>query len=178
MLPAEAFIGASICTYLVYAVSLHEGRLSVTTMLLAGIAFNAIGVSALGMLQYIADDDELRRLTFWMMGRLGGATWEKVQMIRVVACITLTGSFLISASSKLLITRQCRSCAPWRISTACYANCSIFGCFGSGLYHRNERHDWISGSRGATPNSIGCFARSSHCDCWFRATWGVSTRHS
>ena len=96
MLPAAAFIGASICTYLVYAVSLHEGRLSVTTMLLAGIAFNAIGFSALGMLQYIADDNELRGLTFWMMGSLGGATWEKVQIISVVACITLTGSILLA----------------------------------------------------------------------------------
>ena len=96
MLPAAAFIGASMCTYLVYAVSLHEGRLSVTTMLLAGIAFNAIGFSALGMLQYLADDNELRGLTFWMMGSLGGATWDTVQLIGVIACITLTGSILLA----------------------------------------------------------------------------------
>ncbi len=63
-LPFAAFLGGTICTYLVYGVSLTGGRLSISTMLLAGIAFNAIGFAMLGLLQYVADDNELRGLTF------------------------------------------------------------------------------------------------------------------
>ena len=96
MLPAAAFTGACICTYLVYAVSRHEGRLSVPTMLLAGIAFNAIGFSALGVLQYLADDNELRGLTFWMMGSLGGATWDTVKIIAIVVAVPLIGSLWLA----------------------------------------------------------------------------------
>ena len=65
-------------------------------MLLAGIAFNAIGFSALGVLQYLADDNELRGLTFWMMGSLGGATWDTVQMVAIVLSIPLIGSLWLA----------------------------------------------------------------------------------
>ena len=71
-LPLSAFIGGAVCTYLIYRVSLSVGRLSIATMLLAGIAFNAIGFSMLGLLQYLADDNELRGLTFWMLGSRSG----------------------------------------------------------------------------------------------------------
>ncbi len=95
-LPLAAFIGGSICTYLVYGVSLTGGRLSISTMLLAGIAFNAIGFAALGLLQYVADDNELRGLTFWMLGSLGAATWDALIIIAPLLFVPIIGSFWLA----------------------------------------------------------------------------------
>ncbi len=95
-LPMAAFTGGAICTYLVYGVSLTGGRLSVSTMLLAGIAFNAIGFAALGLLQYVADDNELRGLTFWMLGSLGAATWDALIMIAPLLFVPIIGSFWLA----------------------------------------------------------------------------------
>jgi iron complex transport system permease protein len=75
-LPLVAFGGAIGCAFIVHRASLVSGRTSISTMLLAGIAFNSIGFAGLGILQYLADDHQLRSLTFWMMGSLGGATWD------------------------------------------------------------------------------------------------------
>ena len=50
----------------------------VATLLLAGIAINAIAGAATGVLTYIADDAQLRSLTFWSMGSLAQASWDEV----------------------------------------------------------------------------------------------------
>ncbi|MEE2787052.1 MAG: iron ABC transporter permease [Myxococcota bacterium] len=96
VLPLAAFTGGAISTYLVYRVSLQSGRLSVSTMLLAGIAFNAIGFAMLGMLQYVADDNELRGLTFWMLGSLGGATWESLAVVAPLLMLPLIGCYWLA----------------------------------------------------------------------------------
>ena len=80
-LPIAAFVGAIGCAVIIHRASMVSGRTSVSTMLLAGIAFNALGFAGLGILQYLADDNQLRSLTFWMMGSLGGATWDSLTVI-------------------------------------------------------------------------------------------------
>lgn len=77
-LPLAAFLGGLSTTLLVYRLSSQEGRTSVTTLLLAGIAINALCGAGTGLLTYLADDQQLRTLTFWSMGSLGGATWASV----------------------------------------------------------------------------------------------------
>ena len=47
-------------------------------MLLAGIALGAMAMAFTGMLIFIADDRQLRDLTFWSLGSLAGATWQKI----------------------------------------------------------------------------------------------------
>ena len=47
-------------------------------MLLAGIAINALAGAGTGLMIFIADDDQLRDLTFWTLGSLGGATWTQL----------------------------------------------------------------------------------------------------
>ena len=48
------------------------------TMLLAGIALGALAGALSGILVYMADDRQLRDLTFWGLGSLAGASWAKV----------------------------------------------------------------------------------------------------
>ncbi|MEM1142264.1 MAG: iron ABC transporter permease [Pseudomonadota bacterium] len=76
--PFAAFIGGLITTLLLYQVSTRQGRTSVATMLLAGIALGALAGALTGMLVFRADDQQLRDLTFWGLGSVAGATWVKV----------------------------------------------------------------------------------------------------
>jgi len=73
MVGSFAFIGALGATFLAYTL----GQLSRSNagLLLAGIAINAIGFSAMGLLIIRADDAQLRDLTFWNMGSLAAANW-------------------------------------------------------------------------------------------------------
>jgi iron complex transport system permease protein len=80
-LPAAAFIGALAATALLYAIATRAGRTSIATMLLAGIAIAALAAAATGILIFISDDRQLRDITFWSLGTLGGATFEKAGVL-------------------------------------------------------------------------------------------------
>jgi len=73
-----AFAGAALAAWIVYQYAKSEGKASIATMLLAGIAINAMAGALTGLVTYMADEQQLRTITFWMLGSLGGATWDKV----------------------------------------------------------------------------------------------------
>ena len=77
-LPTAAFLGGLSTTFIVYYFSKGSGKTVVATMLLVGIAINAIAGAATGLLTYMADDVQLRTLTFWSMGSLAGGSWENI----------------------------------------------------------------------------------------------------
>ena len=78
LLSLAAFAGGFLTTLIIYRIGHVNGRTYVATMLLAGIAINAIAMSLTGVLIYISDDQQLRDLTFWMMGSLGRNTWSTI----------------------------------------------------------------------------------------------------
>jgi iron complex transport system permease protein len=84
LLPVAAFLGSWAATLLLYRIATRGGQTSVATMLLAGIAQGALAMAVTGFLIFIADDRQLRDLTFWSMGSLAGASWAKV-----AACLPL-----------------------------------------------------------------------------------------
>jgi iron complex transport system permease protein len=88
-LPVAAFFGALGATLILYLVSSRGGRTSMAIMLLAGVAFAALAGAGTGWLAYISDDRQLRDLTFWSMGSLGGATWSKVAVVVTMVLPTL-----------------------------------------------------------------------------------------
>ncbi|MFL1484768.1 FecCD family ABC transporter permease [Marinobacter sp. LN3S78] len=75
-LPIAAFAGGSGTVFLAWRIARRAGETSVATLLLAGIAINAIAGAGTGLLTFYSSDEELRSLTFWTMGSLGHATWE------------------------------------------------------------------------------------------------------
>ena len=77
-LPMAAFAGSLISTVLIYLLSQRRGRVDVATMLLAGIAINALCGAGTGLMTFLASDEQLRTITFWNLGSLGGATWPAV----------------------------------------------------------------------------------------------------
>ncbi|WFU46708.1 FecCD family ABC transporter permease [Sinorhizobium terangae] len=77
-LPVAAFFGGLATTLLLYRIATRGGQTSVATMLLAGIALGALTGAVTGVLVFIADDKQLRDLTFWGLGSLAGANWTKI----------------------------------------------------------------------------------------------------
>ena len=75
-LPLAAVAGASLVTMFLYGFSIRYGQFGIVTILLVGIAVNALAAVGIGIFQYLSDDAALRTLTFWMMGSFGRATWE------------------------------------------------------------------------------------------------------
>lgn len=77
-LPVAAFFGGLLATLVVYAFARHGGRTEVVTLLLTGIAVNAVAGAGTGLLTTMATDAQLRSIVFWTLGSVGGATWPAV----------------------------------------------------------------------------------------------------
>jgi iron complex transport system permease protein len=88
-----AFIGALAATVLVYALSRVGGRVSVATLLLAGVALAAFLSSGTTFLMYQAPD-AFRAVTVvgWLMGSLALASWSHVTLL---APFVLLGGILL-----------------------------------------------------------------------------------
>lgn len=84
LLSISAFAGGFLITALVYRLGRRDGQTSVVTMLLAGIALNALAFASIGLITYLADDATLRTLTFWNLGSLNGASYARLWPLLVV----------------------------------------------------------------------------------------------
>jgi iron complex transport system permease protein len=90
LVPLFAFGGALLATYAVYALGKSTGRMQTVSLLLTGIAINALGISGTGFMSYIARDPQARSITFWSMGSFSGASWAQVGWVGLAAFIGCT----------------------------------------------------------------------------------------
>lgn len=74
LVPSMAFAGALATTAAIVALARVDGRTSLVLLLLVGIAMNALAGAGLGLLSFVATDEQLRNLTFWTLGSVGAAT--------------------------------------------------------------------------------------------------------
>lgn len=81
ILPLAAFLGALVATFALYRLATRDHRTSIAIFLLGGIAIAALANSGIGLLVFVADDRQLRDVTFWLMGSLAGSTWPKAAAI-------------------------------------------------------------------------------------------------
>ncbi|MCV9961463.1 iron ABC transporter permease [Pararhizobium sp. BT-229] len=88
-LPVAAFLGGLATTLLLYRIATRSGQTSVATMLLAGIALSALANAVTGVLIFVADDKQLRDLTFWGLGSLAGANWTKILSAGPIIVVSL-----------------------------------------------------------------------------------------
>lgn len=99
LLSIMAFVGALITMMMVYRMSTIGGKTNVVIMLLTGVAITALGFAVMGLLIYLAKEEELRDLTFWNLGSLAGATWTKNGILAVIVIVCY--SFLINKGKAL-----------------------------------------------------------------------------
>ena len=76
-----AFAGGLGVTLLIYLFAQGASGTHIGLMLLAGVAVNALAGAGLGYLNFIATDEQLRNIQFWLLGSLGGARWSAVALV-------------------------------------------------------------------------------------------------
>lgn len=103
LLPIGAFLGGLIATITVYAISTRSGKTNVATMLLAGIAINALAAAGIGYLIFTADDNQIRDLTFWTLGSLSGSTWDVVFKSAPFMLIAIIGLPFLSKKINVML---------------------------------------------------------------------------
>jgi iron complex transport system permease protein len=103
LLPLAAFAGSLATTVILYRISSRAGRTSIAIFLLAGIALAAIANAGVGLLVFIADDRQLRDITFWLLGSLSGATWSKAAILAPVLAVSLATMFFVHHGLDVLV---------------------------------------------------------------------------
>lgn len=92
-LPVAAFLGGLLSTWLVFFLGRSGQRTDVATMLLAGIAINVIATAGTSALKFVADDQALRGVVFWLMGNLGSTPWDRLLWVAPVQLASVFAMF-------------------------------------------------------------------------------------
>ncbi|MEP0175211.1 MAG: iron ABC transporter permease [Paraglaciecola sp.] len=85
LIAGSAFAGALLAVWIVLKVAQTPAGLAITSLILAGVAVNALAGTHIGAINYIANDDALRQITYWTMGSLAGISWAKVLFVGALA---------------------------------------------------------------------------------------------
>ena len=90
--PIFAFAAGMLTALLVYRMARFQGRTEIVTLILTGVALNAIAGAITGFMITIANSEEMRTVTFWSLGSVSGATWRTVG---IVAAFSAAGLLLL-----------------------------------------------------------------------------------
>lgn len=91
-----AFAGGLSVTALIYALAQSGTGTHVGLMLLAGIAVNSLAGAGLGFLNFMATDEQLRSIQFWLLGSLGGARWNAVGLVSAITAVAVAAGFAMA----------------------------------------------------------------------------------
>lgn len=97
-----AFVGGLITTLLVYALSRADGRTEVVTLVLTGIAVNAVCSAGLALMIFLGDTQEREQIVFWQLGSLNGSRWEYVGVVTPFVVVGLLGAMLMARKLDVL----------------------------------------------------------------------------
>ncbi|MCC2615892.1 iron ABC transporter permease [Aestuariibacter halophilus] len=102
-LPITAFFGALLTTLLVYHLSRRGGHVQVTTLILVGVAVNALGFALIGLISFYANDGALRLINYWTMGSLAGASWHGLFSALPLFLVAIIGLLRLREPLSLLL---------------------------------------------------------------------------
>ncbi|MFR5266725.1 FecCD family ABC transporter permease [Clostridium sp.] len=100
-----AFIGAILCGIMVFVIGTQWGRSTSTTRLvLSGLAISTIFSAITNIIIYSAkNSNQAKSAMFWIMGSLGGGTYEKLYLPIIILLIVIILSIFLSKSMDLLL---------------------------------------------------------------------------
>lgn len=97
-----AFATGLLATLLVYFMSRADGRTEVVTLVLTGIAVNAIAGAAIALLTFLGDTQSREQIVFWQLGSLQGSSWSQALIVAVVLAVGLCASYAVAKKLDLL----------------------------------------------------------------------------
>jgi len=104
-LPVMSFAGALVALFLVYAIATRHGRTPVATLLLTGVALNALigaATSFLISLQWVRWE-VAQEILFWLMGGLDSRTWKHVWLALPCVLVGLIVALVYSRELDVLL---------------------------------------------------------------------------
>ena len=99
---AGAFVGGLATTFLVYLMSRDNGRTEVVTLVLTGVAVNAMAGAALAFLLFLGDTSAREEIVFWQMGSLNGARTSQVWVTAPIALVGIAAAIFFARKLDLL----------------------------------------------------------------------------
>lgn len=93
-LPLAGFIGAFTTIFLVYALSLKKGALSVNRMLLIGVMISFISSSLMMFLMSVTATENIHGIVFWIMGSLNESNTAMIGAMVALSVVCLLVAYL------------------------------------------------------------------------------------
>ncbi|WP_312978295.1 iron ABC transporter permease [Corynebacterium sp.] len=100
--PVLAFLAGVLTTVAVYRLASINGEVRVLTLILTGIAVNAVAGAAISFLVFLAPTASREQVIFWQMGSLNGAQWNQVAIVALPVVLCLLGSVAIAGRLDVL----------------------------------------------------------------------------
>ncbi|MFJ4223891.1 FecCD family ABC transporter permease [Microbacterium sp. NPDC089695] len=94
--PAFAFLGGLAAVLAVYFISRSGGRTEVVTLLLTGIAINAIAGAGMAFLTFLGTTSTREQIVFWQLGSLNGALWSNAALVAPLVAIGVIVALIVS----------------------------------------------------------------------------------
>ncbi|MBX2901050.1 MAG: iron ABC transporter permease [Cyclobacteriaceae bacterium] len=91
LMPLAAFLGGLLATTVVIKIGQQVGKTNIAVLILGGVAINALAGALMGLVIFYADENQLRMFTFWTLGDLGGATWQKILIAAPLLLLSCVG---------------------------------------------------------------------------------------
>lgn len=89
LIPLASFLGGLAAAVLAAKLASIDGYTGTATLLLAGLAINAIAGAGIGLLTQIAGDTALRETTFWLFGSLAKSGWRELAVASPILLLVL-----------------------------------------------------------------------------------------
>ncbi|MCK2026123.1 iron ABC transporter permease [Microbacterium sp. SSW1-47] len=99
--PAFAFLGGLVAVFSVYLLSRSGGRTEVVTLLLTGIAINAIAGAGMAFFTFLGTTSTREQIVFWQLGSLNGALWSNIQLVAPLVAIGVVVALIVAPSLDL-----------------------------------------------------------------------------
>ncbi len=89
----SAFVSCLASTFIIFHLSNRGGKVNVTTLLIIGIAVSSFIGAMTSFAMYLIGEDSFK-ITMWLMGYLGNATWRKVGILLLPLILSLIFFFM------------------------------------------------------------------------------------
>jgi iron complex transport system permease protein len=101
-IPAAAFVAGLLATVVVYLLSRSAGRTEVVTLVLTGIAVNAVTGAALAFCLFFGSQSARDEIVFWQLGSLNGSRWGYLVAVAPFAAVGIGGALMLAGRLDLL----------------------------------------------------------------------------
>jgi len=99
--PVAAFTGSLLSAIAVFGLARSAGKTDTGTILLAGLAINSLTGAGTGLLTFLANDPQLRNISFWNLGSVAAAEWPQIGVLAFFSvpllCSILTSGNVLNA---------------------------------------------------------------------------------